>query len=60
MIDSAHIKRAKLASERRVYLFVLHMIANAYHLPLVVGGKHGFDALYLTAPFFFGHVTAQL
>jgi hypothetical protein len=41
-----------------VYKYVLRMFGIAYHLPLVLGGKLGFDALYLAAVFFLGHVTA--
>lgn len=57
-IDAEYIKRGKLAWERGVYEYVLRMFGSAYHLPLVLGAKMGFDGLYLTAVFFLGHVTA--
>jgi integrase/recombinase XerC len=45
---------------RRVYEYALRMFGSAYHLPSVLGGKLGFDALYLAAVFFHGHVTAWM
>jgi hypothetical protein len=57
-IDAEYLKRGRLAWERRVYEYVLRMFGTAYHLPLVLAGKMGFDALYLAAVFFLGHVTA--